>query len=496
MSDNATKIPQAPTQKSRRRISSVWLIPILAIALGLWLVWNHYQSQGPLVTITFETTEGVAAGKTKVQCRSVSVGTVTSVALSGDLQGVVTTIRMDKDTQRLLREDTQFWIVRPRVGGAGISGLGTIVSGNYIELDPGLSEKAASRFTGLERPPVTPLSVPGLRISLLSDEASSLGAGSPISYKGITVGRIEDRAFQTDSNQVQFDAFIENDYRDFVVTNTRFWNVTGVDLNVSADGFRLRTGSLGSLVAGGVEFGLPEGEQAAQPVNDGTVFRLHEDADGPEEVTINPTLTYMLLFEDSVRGLRPQAPVEFRGIRAGHVSAISFDLYQDEKHRVPVLIQLDPKRIAHHEGHESGGEASIAACVEEGLRATLKTGSLLTGQLFIDLDYQEDAEPADTSKLNGYLTLTKASQSAGSFLNAKSTQELPDDIQNTLTSIQETLAGLDENSVLYRDLFRTLDELRDSLRSIQQLADSVERKPNSLIFGRGKSKPAAPKAKR
>lgn len=553
MPNGSPDIPSAPIEKRNpRRLSSVWLIPFIAIALGAWLVWNHYLSLGPIATIAYETGDGVIAGKTKVRCRSVDVGTVVAVNLTGDLQGVRTTIRMDKDARHLLREDSQFWIVRPRVSGAGvISGLGTIVSGSYIELAPGVSDELSSRFVGLERPPVTPLSVPGLRVTLLANEAESLAAGSPISFKGITVGRIESRDFQGDHGEVKFDAFIEDTYAHLVTSNTRFWNAAGIDLSLSADGFRMRTGSLGSLVAGGVEFGLPEGTDSGAPTSDGTVFRLHQDREKPNNQPINARLTYMLLFKESVRGLRAEAPVEFRGIPVGSVTSISFDHYpQDPDHRVPVLIKIDPDLIADHGHGDDAGTDSISECVQEGLRASLKTGSLLTGQLFVDLDFKPNAEPAEVVQIGEYATLptassglariedklvlvldklealpvepvldtttqvlvsidaatkeaqetlaslTKASESLEALLNSESTQSVPIEIQNTLASIQKSLEGVGQDSVLYRDLYRTLDELRDSLQSIRQLADGVERKPNSLLFGKGGTKPAKPRAKR
>ncbi len=546
-------IPTASIDQRKRGVSSVWLIPLIAITLGGWLVWKHYHSLGPIATITFDTGDGVIAGKTKVRCRSVDVGTVESVNLSNDLQGVVTTVRMNLDVGHLLREDTQFWIVRPRVSGAsGISGLDTIVSGSYLELDPGASSKLSNQFTGLDLPPVTAMSVPGLRVSLVADEAGSISVGSSVSYKGLTVGRIESRAFQKGTGKVHFDVFIEEAYANLVAENTRFWNVAGVDLSVNADGFRLRMGSLGALLAGGVEFGLSDNVQAGPSVKDGTVFRLHDDREGPAEVAIEPTLTYLLLFEDSVRGLRPQASVEFRGIHVGTVTSISFDHYPDDvQHRVPVIIQIDPNLIAHHSHESTEADAEgIAQCVAEGLRASLKTGSLLTGQLFVDLDFEPDAEPAQVEQLGEFASiptassglariedklvqvlnklealpvesvlnsatevlgtlnkatleaertlvgLTKASQSIEMLLASESTQAIPQDVQNTLTSIQTTLAGLGENSVMYRDLYRTLDELRHSLQSIRQLADTVERKPNSLLFGRKGAKPNPPKAKR
>ena len=225
--------------------------------LGVWLVYHHYSSLGPVATVQFETAEGVVAGKTKVQRRNVEVGMVESVRLNDDLDTVVMGLRINAEASQLLREDTRFWVVRPRVGGAGISGLGTIVSGAYIEIDPGFSNVPQRKFIGLEQPPVTPQGVPGLRLKLVADEAGSLGPGVPVVYKGIKVGRVESRTFDQEDDQVTFEIFIEKPYQKLVARNTRFWNTTGIDLEMNSGGFRVRTGSVETMVAGGVEFDTP-----------------------------------------------------------------------------------------------------------------------------------------------------------------------------------------------------------------------------------------------
>ena len=209
-------IARAPVTRSRRRVSPIWIVPIVAAALGIWLVVQYYASMGPLATVRFETASGVTAGKTTVQRRSVDVGVVEAVRLSEDHNQVIMDLRIDTDAEGLLREDTRFWIVRPRIGGGGISGLGTIVTGSFIEIDPGLSETERRSFTGLETPPATPQDVPGLRLKLISDEAGSLGQGSSVSYKGIKVGKIENRTFVTTDDEVVFDVFIDEAYQHLV----------------------------------------------------------------------------------------------------------------------------------------------------------------------------------------------------------------------------------------------------------------------------------------
>lgn len=538
--------PPAPlVQRVRRRPSSVWIIPVVATLLGLWLVVDFYTSQGPLVDVRFETAEGLVAKKTEVRCRSVKVGTVDAVHLAEDLNSVFVTIRMGLEAKDLIREDTRFWVVRPRVGATGVSGLETLVSGAYIELDPGISETPARAFTGLEQPPITPQGVPGIHVTLESDAASSLGPGAPVIYRGIEVGRVESLAFDPATRRVAFGAFIHAPYDVLVTTNVRFWNASGVSAEVGAGGISLRTGSLQSLFAGGVAFEVPVGKRPGPAAEDGAVFSLYENQRSIEEEKLDLRLTALLLFKDSVRGLAEGAPVEFRGLRVGIVAGISLDSIPALARvagQIPVLILLDPGILAAATATTAGTDRElIALAVRDGLRASLKTSSLLTGQLFVDLDLHEDAEPAEVVTIAEYdvlptrpsglahiedqlvrvldklealpveRTLETATgalaeiketaqllqgtvENLDALLASESSQRLPAELSAALVELRETLDGFDEDSTLYGELSRTIDELRATIRNVNTLAGSIERNPNSLIFGRPSNKVAPPRA--
>lgn len=543
----STPAPPPPEiVRSHGGISPVWIIPLVAALLGAWLVWQHYASQGPLVTVRFETAEGIAEKKTAIQCRSVSIGVVESVRLAPDLKGVITTLRLNQSAAELLKVDTRFWVVRPRLGGAGISGLGTLVSGTYIELDPGVSETPGSDFVGLENPPVTPLGVPGLHITLVADQAGSVGPGSAVVYKGLKAGRIETQAFNPDNGRVEFGVFIEEEFSRLVTPRSRFWNTSGFDLDIGANGVRLRTGSLEAMVAGGVSFESGQSEAGENaPVADGTMFPLHESYDDTKEITLNTPLNYLLLFENSVRGLLPEAPVEFRGIRVGTVSNISLEyLPNDPEHRVPVLIKIDPSLIGDFpEDDMEAAAAMIEERVREGLRATLRTGSLLTGQLFVDLDLLDDVPPMEVTEAGGHRILPTVSSgleqlqdklaavldkvqalkiedtvdaatgalteiktiatdlkttvaSVNTLITSEETQSIPGDIQASLDSLNQTLEGFNDESVLYSDLAAMIRDLRSAIRAMETLATSLERKPSSLLWGNPKDTVSPPKGKR
>ncbi len=500
--------PPAPTvRKKSAHFSPIWIIPVIAAVFGLWLTWKYYSERGPEVTVRFETAEGIIAGKTPVLCRSVNIGTVDKVQLTDKLK-VLVSLQMTSDAEDLLVKDTQIWVVRPRYGASGISGLSTIVSGNYIELEPGLSKESRYHFVGLEQPPVTPKGVPGLHIKLIADQAGGIDPGSPITYKGLGVGKIEKRTFLPKTGEVEFDAFIEGDYGGLVRKGSKFWNISGIDLEVGANGVKLRTGTLEALLLGGVTFDEPEPGDHSAGVADGTVFTLYDSFEDTTKFMMQNPLSYLLLFTESVRGLSSEAPVEFRGIRIGTVEGVSFRyLPNDPETRVPVLIKIDPDLITELPDGYDAARDFIARNVEKGLRASLKSGNLLTGQMFVDLDFQKDAKPAEVRDIGGYQILPTAPggglaqlQEQASALLAK-LQALPLDktvknasdalasIKAAADDLKKTASGFNANSPLYHDLSETLRQLDETLRSLRSLTNTLERKPNSIIFGKPGSVP-------
>ncbi len=519
--------PPAPVTPPRRGLSPIWIIPVVAALLGLWLAYKHFSEKGPEVTVTFEDAEGIIGGKTPVLCRNVNIGTVGTVELTKNTKGVVVELNMTRESTDLLKTDTQIWVVKPRYGGSGISGLGTIVSGSYLELQPGIKKTERLNFVGLENPPVTPPGVPGLHLKLIAEQAGGVNPGSSIIYKGLGVGKIETRTFHPENGQVEFGAFVTGDYARLISKKTRFWNLSGIDLQVGANGFQLRSGTLESLISGGVTFSEPEDKKiATAPVADGSAYTLFDSYSDATRERLNPILPYLLLFTESVRGLSNDAPVEFRGIRIGTVMGISFKyLPDDPEHRVPVYIKLDPNLLVEIPSDDfSEARAFMAKNVQNGLRASLKTGSYLTGQLYVDLDFVKDAPPATVAEAQGYFMLPTTGSGLGqieekvsalldkfkalpleatvanandlltqfkgvaqhldTILASKDTQNLPTALRADLGELQKTLAGYNDKSDFYQGLSGTLRQLDDTLRSLRGLTETLERKPNSLIFGK------------
>jgi paraquat-inducible protein B len=539
-----TSSPAAtPELRAAQRWNIVWVVPILALVIGGWMIYRSVSAQGPVAYVRFDTADGIGAEKTEVRCRSVRVGFVKEVTLAEDLKSVVVRLELNPDSGRLLRDGAHFWVVRPRVSTTDISGLGTLITGAYIELDPGPADgEVVHHFEGLETPLPTNRDIPGRRLVLTAEQAGSLTAGSPIYYRGFEVGRIESRKLDLEGQRVTYDAFVSAEYSSLVKENTRFWNTSGIDISAGADGFKVRTPSFQAMVSGGATFGVPEGVVAGSPAADGATFTLFSDEDAADKSTFNPTMKFVLLFDQSVRGLVKAAPVEFRGIPIGRVADISFDyLKSAEDSRIPVLVEIDPsllRREAAEKINKPDGEF-LQDAVARGLRASLKTGSLLTGALYVDLDYHKDPLPGELTKVGDYPSIPTVSSglaqleakltaildkvqalplegtmkkidtlaeeatvtiaAARKTLDSEAFANLPADLKNTLAALEKSVTSVGPDGAIQGDLLRTLDELRAALRSMKSMTNTLEEKPNSLIFGKdgsGNSIPKAPKAGR
>ncbi len=537
-----------------QRWNIVWVVPIIALLIGAWLLYRNFAAQGPVAHIRFETAEEIYAGKTEVRCRSVRVGVVKRVSLEDDLKSVLVDAEMDAAAEHLLRSGTRFWVVKPRLSAAEVSGLGTLIQGSYIELDPGPPQAhRANHFLGLETPPATNLSVPGLRLTLTAEAAGSLTIGAPIYHRGFEVGRIEGRRLDAGGLGVTYDAFIDQEYSGLVTQNTRFWNTSGIDISAGADGFKLRTPSFQAMVSGGVSFGVTLGESPGESAANGMTFTLYRDEETARKSTFNPTLKFLLLFDQSVRGLSVRAPVEFRGITIGRVAEISFDLVPEiTDKRIPVLIEIDPS-LMRPEAARKGSVPDtdfIREAVSKGLRAALRTGNLITGSLFVDLDYYADAVPAEIAQAGEFSSIPTISSGfaqleakitaildklqalsleetmaeiTAAAAEAKTTMaesratlkeieataaaarqtledpefcELPADLRKSIAALEKSVASVGPDGAVQGDLLRTLDELRASLRALKSMTTTIDEKPNSLLFGRessGNPKPKAPR---
>ncbi|NOX24980.1 MAG: MCE family protein, partial [Deltaproteobacteria bacterium] len=374
---------------------------MVAAIIGGWLAYKTISASGPTITITFKDASGLVAGKTKIKYKSVVLGKVEKIEIK-DLHSVTVTARIDKSGARFMTKSTKFWVVRPRIGGSEISGLETIVSGAYISIDPRPGPSART-FTGLEKPPGVLVDEEGTRFKLRAADLGSAFPGTPILHRGIKVGRVVDYKLAKDDSGVIIDIFIKAPYNLLVRDTSRFWQVTGIDVSYGIGGLAVNVQSLATLIAGGIAFDTPVTAAGSnKPVKPGTICRLFKNFKSIDESKYVRKVPYLLHFSESLRGLRVGAPVEFRGIKVGYVTDIAIAVNPKTMNiDTPVVIELEPERLA-----ASGFLAThkprelTALMVRRGLRAQLKMGSLLTGQLFVELNFHSGL-PAKTLLIGG-----------------------------------------------------------------------------------------------
>lgn len=520
-------------------LSLVWLIPIVAALVGVSMLVREWQETGPVIRITFDTAEGLTPGQTRVKHRSVVIGDVTEVDLSDDQSHVIATVELNQDAETFTREDSRFWVVRPRIGTEGISGLETLLGGDFIAADPGASEARAESFQGLESPPAVIHGEEGTRFHLTTASLGSLDVGSPIYYRQVRVGKVVDYQLNDGGDRVRVDVFVTAPADRFVTEATRFWNVSGIELGVSASGVELKTESLLSILTGGIAFEAPASSEATSPAGDGSEFRLFSGRDLALAPDRGPPQQIRMRFAQSLRGLRPGASVEFMGRQIGEVSAVTLD-YDDQDKSFPVIVEADvhPSMIgaAHDKllgamGASADNKRITAAMFEEfvnrGLRAEARTGNLLTGQLYVALEFYPEAEavafnpdkrpvviptrPTSLDKVQEQLvdlvdrlsrmpvesigenldgSLAEMRQ-AFSQLNRDvlpTTLQTLEGIDGVMTDMQTTLNtatnALGRNSPERRQIGQVLNELDRMSRSVRELSDYLRRHPEALIRGR------------
>jgi len=416
-----------------RQLSLVWIVPLVAALLGIYLAYGYYRDLGPLVSIRFATADGLIEGKTSIRFRDVNIGQVEAIRLSKDLNSVVVQARMSPDSRRFLNDKARFWVVRPRVETGGISGLGTLLSGAYIQVDSVPGGEFSEDFTGLEEPPLTDEGAPGLRLVLRSSEAGYVSVGSPVYYREVKVGRVEARRFLSNYQGVEFDLFIDAPHHEIVRNTTRFWYLSGFDFSVSSEGFRVNTPSLEALAQGGIAFDVLEEYAFPEPVASGHEFMLFASREEAREAILleaGVRTQFTVYFNGSVRGLSAGAPVEFRGVQVGTVSEIGLS-YDEvlETVRVPVIIELQPERVRGFQDNDIDEGDIIKNAISQGMRAKLELGNLLTGQLYVSLDIYRGKRGPD---------VLARSESGMPILPS-----VPSDLDQLTSGVQRVLARVD-----------------------------------------------------
>ncbi len=532
-------LPKAVASRSKwARLPLVWILPAVVVLAGGFVVIHEKLAQGVTVQIRFHNADGLEANKTKIRYKDVDIGEVSDIRVADNRKEVIVTADIQRNAKEYMVTDTRFWVVRPRISAAGITGLGTLVSGEYISADVGQSKIKSSSFVGMETPPIITSDLPGREFVLHAEDLGSLSVGSQVFYRHLSAGEVIGYTLDPGGTGVTIRVFVNAPFDSYVNAATRFWQASGVDMSLSSDGVRLHTESLTSILEGGVAFQtLPNAATGAVAAD--TSFNLYADEDRAMQPTETEIRSFVMYFKGSLRGLSAGAPVELHGINIGEVK--SMDVEYDENRqslRFPVVVELYPQRIR---GKASKGGRGIApapdaeaasrrlldSLVQKGLRAELKTGNLLTGQKFVALDLYQDP-PLDRVDWNErpaiFPTISSSlddiQDSLGSIARKldkipfdqlsmkllttmgtleqtlKSADHLLQNVDGTLApQVQATLAEaqaamknakevLAQDSPLSSDLGSTLLQVSRAAKSLSALVDYLERHPESLLRGK------------
>ncbi|MGV3813313.1 intermembrane transport protein PqiB [Citrobacter freundii] len=540
-----SKSGEAKVQKVKNW-SPVWIFPIVTALIGAWVLFYHYSHQGPQVTLITTNAEGIEGGKTTIKSRSVDVGIVESATLTDDLTHVEIKARLNSGMEKLLHKDSVFWVVKPQVGREGISGLGTLLSGAYIELQPGNKGSKLENYQLLDSPPLAPPDAKGIRVILDSKKAGQLSPGDPVLFRGYRVGSVETSTFDAQKRTISYQLFINAPNDRLVTSNVRFWKDSGIAVDLTSAGMRVEMGSLSTLFGGGVSFDVPEGLEQGEPVAQQSAFNLYDDQKSIQDSLYTDHIDYLMFFKDSIRGLQPGAPLEFRGIRLGTVSKVPFfspNMRQvfNNDYRIPVLVRIEPERLKAQLGEDTDVGAHLAELLKRGLRASLKTGNLVTGALYVDLDFYPKEPPiTGVREFNGYQIIPTVSgglaqiqqrlmealdkinnlplnpmieqatntlsesqrtmkhlqttlDNMNKITSSQSMQDLPADMQNTLRELNRSMRGFQPGSAAYNKMVADMQRLDQVLRELQPVLKTLNDKSNALVFEAKDKKDPEPK---
>ncbi len=522
---NDEMIKEALWQEKKKGISTVWIVPIVALVIGGWLFFQSWSQKGPEIVINFKSAAGIEAGKTVIKYKDVVVGQVKKVTFTKDLRSVEVIAELQKNMKPFLSEKTRFWVVQAELGVDKVQGLDTLLSGVYIVMDPQKGDKRVREFQGLDKIPVVDSGEKGRTFILKADSIGSLRVGSPIYYKKLKAGSVASYKLDPDGKQVTIKAFIKSPFDELIDSKTRFFNVSGISLNMNANGVDLQTESLVSVLMGGLAFENFVVHGTGKPVEQDHVYKLYKSRKMAKEQHYSREIFFWVYTDDSVRGLSEGAPVEFKGVKIGEV--VHYSLVGDAntaEFRIPILIKIEPERFDVIGRRHTGDEAHIPIfekLVQKGLRAQLQTGNLLTGEQFIDLNIYPDAPPVKirheyniyvipsvpttmASLKTDFKTVMKRIsaipfEEIGAHLNSSmekiDTQTLPkvnqsfvefskliNDTNALMTSARKNY--LDSNAEINRKMLKLLDEMTRTTKSIKHLTDYLERHPESLIKGK------------
>ena len=540
----------ARVKKTNVFTSIVWLIPLIALIAGGWLLIKDIRNRGPVVTLLMDSAEGIEVNNTVIKVLNVDVGRVTRIKLRDDQKGVEVTAQLSADAKDLIRSDTQFWVVKPRIDQSGVTGLGTLLSGSYIAFTPGKSQETKDVFVVQDIPPIAAIGQSGLRLNLIGKNDRILNVSSPVLYENFMVGQVESAHFNPSDQSVHYTIFIQSPNDKLIHSASRFWLESGINIETTGSGVKLNSVPLPALLSGAISFDSPKTKNQHHVQNDDR-FELYDNRREVENLPDSRSLYYTLFFKQSVRGLSAGSPVEYKGLNVGVVSDVPYFDRNDSLHLfengwIPIRIRIEPSRLEINADEQSKEhwKQQFQTALNKGLTASISSNNLLTGSKMIELNDQPSASPklrphtvyaGDTviatqggglddlrakvadlldkfnnlpldktvAGLNGSLAELKSTlKSANAALSSidklvgkPQTQNIPNELNQTLKELRQTLQGVSPQSPIYGDVQNTLQSLDRTLKDVQPVINTLKEKPNALIFN-SSSKDPIPKGSR
>jgi paraquat-inducible protein B len=540
-------IPQVTESTKFNFLTSIWIVPIIALFIAGWLAFQYFDDLGPEIKIIFPKNEGLVAGQSVVKFKNVPIGKVTKIYLDEEVNGVIVVVRMFSEKARpYMTEKAKFWIVKPEVGLSGVSGLDTLLSGTYIDV---YSEKGGTfveEHYGLVQPYHD--SSKGTYYHLNSLEGKNVSVGTPIYYKSIEVGKVEHIYFGLDNKSVDVIIFIQNEYVPYVHMDSRFWVKNMINIDFTKGNLDVDIAPLNYMISGGILFSS-SGSDNKNIVPNKHVFTLFKSKTEAENKTIGATKKknkkFILLTDESLANLSIDALVRFDGFDIGRVLDIKLS-YDRNTHNMlgQILLEIDTSVFEDKHDINITGVANFYAAVEEGLRAKIAALDPITGALFVDLTFNHQDGASKIVKIDSYPRLPMTSNSSTGMMDSvsqildklnnlpfeklldsmtevvesasepianandvlvdlkktvanintltskKSFEVLPDELSRALIEMTKTLKstrtvvrGYGNDSLMQKQLTETLKILTKTSVEMSTFLKMLNRKPNSLIFG-------------
>ena len=465
---------------------------MVTLLVGGWLIVKTLSEQGPSATISFKTAEGIEVGKTRIKYKNVDIGVVEKIKFSDDFSNIILTVDFMEGSEKFLRRSTRFWVVKPQLSLRGATGLSTIISGAYIEIEPGTGAPKL-HFLGLEKQPVVKSDEQGKKITLVTQKLGSVDTGSPIYYQGLLAGEVLGYELGNDRKSTYVHTFIKDPFDQLIRGNTNFWNVSGINVSMGADGLKVQTESIQSMMFGGIAFETPETLEQATTDIDKLVFTLHESYESIKKHAYTKKIKFIMFFDSSIRGLNLGAPVEFKGIKVGTVLDVRLEFDSGStSFRIPVLIEIEPQRIIERGNQEMDqSHQALQRLVKRGLRARLQTGSLLTSQLFVELDMHPGSPinlsgsdtpypELPTLPTSNFGAITQSAEDLLAKLNAVDIKEVTSVLIDTIQTANKTMHNADKAIESANTLIGTpgipeaIENVRITLKNFKNITQKVD----------------------